>query len=33
MSYLLEPWELECACQPDCSEIFVNHLRALLIQV
>jgi hypothetical protein len=27
--YLLDYWELDCACHPDCSPRFVDHLRAL----
>jgi hypothetical protein len=33
MSYLLESWEIYCACNPDCSSRFVDHLGALLVQV
>jgi hypothetical protein len=33
MSYLHESWELDCACHPDDIVRFVDHLRALLVQV
>jgi hypothetical protein len=32
MSYLLESWELHCACQSDCSERIVEHNETLLVQ-
>jgi hypothetical protein len=33
MPYLLESWELYCACQLDCSARFVEHVGALLVPV
>jgi hypothetical protein len=33
MSYLLDYWDLECACHPDCSARSVENLGALLVQV
>jgi hypothetical protein len=32
MPYLLESWELYCACQLDCSERIVEYNGALLVQ-
>jgi hypothetical protein len=29
--YLLESWELECACHPYCSARIVEHNRTLLV--
>jgi hypothetical protein len=31
--YLLESWEIDCACHQDCIARFVDHLGALLVQV
>jgi hypothetical protein len=31
MSYLLESWELDCACHPDGRSMFVCHFGALLL--
>jgi hypothetical protein len=33
MPYLLESWELDCACHPYCSARFVDQLGAPLVQV
>jgi hypothetical protein len=32
MPYLLESWELYCACQPNYSARIVEHNGALLVQ-
>jgi hypothetical protein len=31
--YLLKSWDLYCACHPGCSARFLDHMRALLVQV
>jgi hypothetical protein len=33
MPYLLQSWELDCACHPDLSAMFVGHFRTRLVQV
>jgi hypothetical protein len=30
-SYLLKSWELDCACSPDQSAMFVGHLGEILV--
>jgi hypothetical protein len=33
MQYLLEFCELDGVCHPDCSERFIDHLGAHLVQI
>jgi hypothetical protein len=33
MPYLLDSWELDYSCHPDCRAKFIDDLGALLIQV
>jgi hypothetical protein len=33
MQYILELWELDGVCHPDCSERFMEHSGAFLVEV
>jgi hypothetical protein len=33
MQYLLELWELDGVCHPDCSARLIEHLGEFLVQV